>query len=289
MILVDPEPTLPELSGRQAFGLILVGSAVDLPLVVAAIETLGESGMGRNRVHFEFLSIRCVDASGEVGATVWDPRTQGVKSSRLALRASDLAQPGDELTTQVRVDFVTPTQIRGYSLRGSVPPCDALISYVAGRVQDLVLYYCGGERVEQKAFERPGEGPPAEQWVQVGEKVLVRKKTGEQRQLGDREQLGGREQFTLCRRVTTLVSRLEWVEHGRTTQHGSWQSLAGLRGFVVYDGPDLHRAMPWLRAAEVFGVGKGVSFGNGRIRVRVLARRAPREQPSEPKKLRILV
>lgn len=66
---------------------------------------------------------------------------------------------------------------------------------------------------------------------------------------------------------------LDRAEGGRTQANrtsartGQRHPIGGVVGSVIYAGDAIAEMMPWLRLAEVLGVGKHATFGNGRVEV----------------------
>ncbi len=72
-------------------------------------------------------------------------------------------------------------------------------------------------------------------------------------------------------RVRTVGAEVRRVEvTRRSSRTGERHPLGGVVGAAVYEGPDVAAAIPWLRLAEVLGVGKHAAFGHGRVVVEVL-------------------
>lgn len=144
-VLVDPNPSAIGLSARerQVFELVLVGKAiVDLPALVAAIETLGDNGVGRDSVHFRLLSVNCLDSRGGVGAAVYNRTTRGIAGARLALHARELELPGDSQASRVQIHFLTPMRLSNM-VRSDPPSFNPLVRSVIGRMVALTNLYCG--------------------------------------------------------------------------------------------------------------------------------------------------
>lgn len=72
-------------------------------------------------------------------------------------------------------------------------------------------------------------------------------------------------------RVSVVVSRLTWVDWGRySNRQRTKMTLGGFIGSLSLAG-DLAPLAPLLRAAEVEHVGKGATFGMGRVRIEAVS------------------
>lgn len=238
-VLIDPQPEAATLAAGVplALGLTVVGTAVvDLPYFVVALRRLGDVGLGRTRVRFRVDSVRCLDADAMPGAIVYALGTDVVRPARAALRARDLARPGDAAARRARVRFVTPTDVRGTAAPGTEatpgdgPAFGILVRRARDRAGALATFFGGG----------PLGGDP--------------------RALG-----------TLADGVRTVSSEIGRVDLARrSSRTGQRHALGGVVGAAIYEGEGVAAAMPWLRVAEVLGVGKHATFGQGRIAVEVV-------------------
>lgn len=243
-VLTDPHPAAPSLPAGESvlLGLTVVGTAVtELPYFVVSLRRLGSEGVGRSQVRFRIDSVRCADASDMPGPTVFEHGSDLVRPVRIALRARDLARPGDTSATRIRVRFVTPTELRsgedGAATEAKADPTlpeppsfGTLIRRTRNRVGALATFF--------------GEGPIAHDAGALGP-------------LAD--------SVTLVQAELTHTRMLR-----RSSRTGQRHPIGGVLGSVVYQGEAIAALMPWLRLAESLGVGKHATFGNGRIAVEVL-------------------
>jgi hypothetical protein len=238
-VLTDPQPDAATLApgGPIALGLTVVGTAVvDLPYFVVALRRLGDEGLGRTRVRFRVEAVRCLDADAMPGASVYAVGADVVRPSRAPLRARDLARPGDGAARRVRVRFITPTDVRGAAAPeaeatpGAGPSFGVLVRRARDRAGALATFF--------------GDGP-----LGADPRALAAQADG----------------------VRTASSELGRVDLARrSSRTGQRHALGGIVGAAVYEGEGVAAAMPWLRLAEVIGVGKHATFGQGRIAVEVL-------------------
>jgi CRISPR-associated endoribonuclease Cas6 len=67
--------------------------------------------------------------------------------------------------------------------------------------------------------------------------------------------------------VRTLSSNLSWYDWERySTRQETRMKLGGVIGEITYEG-DITPFMPYLRAGEIFHIGKGTSFGLGKYQI----------------------
>lgn len=234
-VFTDPYPEAPSLASGApiALGLTVVGAAaVDLPYFVVTLRRLGDDGIGRERTRFRVEAVRCVDAAGLSGESVYARGGDVVRPLRLPLRARDLMRPGDAGARRVRVRFVTPTDVRGGRDGGAegAPAFGALVRRARDRAGALATFFGPGP-----LGHAPLAVAAAADGVTIARAEVVREK---------------------------IVRR--------STRTGQRHPLGGVVGAAVYEGAGVAASMPWLRLAEALGVGKHATFGNGRIAVDVL-------------------
>lgn len=237
-VITDPQPGSPSLPAGDPvpLGLTLVGTAVtELPYFVVGFRRLGEDGIGPARTRFEVEAVVCIDAADMTGPTVFERGSDLVRPLRLPLRARDLTRPGDAAARRVRVRFLTPVDLRSENeapsgLHGDAPSFGTLIRRARNRATALATFFG-----EQQISHDPRAAAD----------------------LADR--------VTLTR---SEVTRAEMVR--RSSRTGQRHPIGGVVGSVLYEGEGIGELMPWLRIAEVIGVGKHATFGNGRIAVEVV-------------------
>lgn len=231
-VLTDSSPESSRLArGPAALDLVLVGLAHrQLAYVLAALRRLGEVGIGPGRVRFRVLACRTLDAAGVGADEVFAEGSPSVRAPHRPLRARDLVL-GDPVASRVRVTFRTATELVSGGESGvAAPAFGVLLRRARDRIGALATFY--------------GEAPLAaapRALAEAADSVRIVDSTVRE----------------------TTVSR-------RSSRTGSRHPVGGIVGSVVYEGPALAEAMPWLRVVELVGVGKHATFGGGRIRVEVV-------------------
>lgn len=103
-------------------------------------------------------------------------------------------------------------------------------------------------------------------------KVLVRRLRDLKRRYDNDSRMGrtGENFFQTAQAVRVADDRL-WYGRRKRFSYRQRQEifLNGLRGNIYFQGP-FHPFLPLLCVGEIIGVGKGISCGNGKIRVRVV-------------------
>ncbi len=235
-VLHDPRPEMPELPAKTALHLSfsLVGSAVaGLPYFVVTLRRLGECGLGRLRTRFDVLRVQALSPDGIPSADVYAPGGD-VRLVETPVTAPALARPGDEHARRIRVRFRTPTDARGRDEPvGQAPTFGTLLRRARDRASALATFFGTGP-----LFCDPGSiGAVADE----------------------------------ADRVAMLRADVTSETHTRRSRRtGERHPLEGVVGSIDYEGVSMGAFMPWLRLAEVLGVGRHATFGQGQIDVNVL-------------------
>lgn len=143
-IFEPPYPALPKVSAGQevSIGLVLVGRAVDLfPYVFVALDQLGRSGLGRERVPFQM-----VEVIAEGGHCVWHHercrRLQIPPFIELDLR------PGASRVETFRLQLLSPTRVVVNGRLAESPELVDLVKNLSRRVFLLRYFHCGGSTTQ---------------------------------------------------------------------------------------------------------------------------------------------
>lgn len=215
------------------FSLTLVGPAVGLAReVMAAVEHLGERGLGNRHARLTLAGVGCETGDG-CALPVMGPA--GVAQ---ALHAVTLAELGAAWTPIVArraaLRFDTRLRLKNASgLLKSAPSMRVLLQRLLERVSALGVLYGGGGPL-------PGEG--VRDLLLHADSVLVERHD------------------------------LRWQEWERTSgRSGQRMPWGGLVGEVVYRG-DLGPLLPWLALGEWLHVGAKTTFGLGHFTMLVAPR-----------------
>ncbi|MCC6263170.1 MAG: CRISPR system precrRNA processing endoribonuclease RAMP protein Cas6 [Bryobacterales bacterium] len=135
-------------------------------------------------------------------------------------------------TGRLRVQFLTPTELKHEGRIVETPDAPVLIARIFDRISALVMIY-GDEHAEPDAAQRTR-----------------------------RELLEAASRLRLARTALSMVEA-ERVSSRTGQKHG----LEGFVGEAEYEGPcdALRHVTPWLRAAAFTGVGRQTVWGKGEI------------------------
>lgn len=155
-----------------------------------------------------------------------------------AARSLSLAPLGREVSA-VRVEFLTPTELKPPAPRGELPPFQGLLARLRDRISALSSFYAPREVQDAR--------PPAFDYTAFAARAAV---------------------------VQATAGCLDWVSTTRTSSRtGQTHPLSGFTGWVEYRGP-LAEFLPWLEAGYYTGVGRQTVWGKGVIRPAVTEPRA---------------
>lgn len=209
------------------FGLVLVGAPVrHLSYLVAAVEHLGQSGLGPERVRFRLEQVLAHQPHQEPQPVYMAGLMYRAQAAFTAqqLQSDPTVDPTAPIST-LTLHFLTPTRLKyAEKFIHDAPPFHVLIRTLLRRVSSL-SYFHGGQR-----WETDYRG-----WIERAEAV------------------------------TTSAAAVEWHDGSRySTRTQRRMPLGGLVGTVTYSG-DLTPFLPLLRLGELIHVGKNAVFGNGRF------------------------
>lgn len=246
-VLRPPLRAYPRLKRDESlrFELLLLGKrALEFyPQLMLALYQLAEAGLGPERVRCNLERISQIDGDGEV-VTLLDRRgPRGVPAGAPlpayaggSLATSDTGNSLAEVS-ELTVELVTPAQLK---VDGDIPrePSFAQLSRVLlRRLSSLIAFH--------------GDAGPVE--------------------------LDYRGLIARAETVETVESELKLVRQTRySARQGRRTPQRGLVGRVTYRGEAIAELMPIVRAGAVVHVGKGTSFGLGRMRI--VAQHQPRQQ-----------
>ncbi len=193
-----------------------------IPLhLIRAFARLAQYGLGPRHGAVELRRVWIGDANGEAaqelfaGGRIQQPQQLPVLSILLT--------SGEAKASRIRVEFRTPTELKGDgAVAGQPPPFQLLMARIRDRVSNLRLLY--------------GNGPLSIDFAEFGNEAA---------------------------KVAILEAELRHAGTQRfSVRSGQSHSIGGILGKVTYAG-ELSRFVPFLRAARWTGVGKHTVWGNG--------------------------
>jgi len=212
---------------RMRFGFTVVGRAADyMPYFIYAFSRMGEMGVGRKRARYSLERIVARNPFSGECEEVFDGEV--ARNRRLPVTWEDAAREAERLEGErVRVEFLTPTQVR---FRGEVaagaPPFAALAQALLIRIPMLSAVHCG--RLWREDF---------------------------------------RARVERARAVRTVRDEAAWVSFRRYSSFRKRQEpLEGVVGGAEYAGP-LQEFLPLLCMGQLTHAGRHAVFGLGRYRV----------------------
>jgi len=225
-----------EKGERFEFGLVLIGRALDfLPYFVLSFRELASEGLGLNRAKCTLEKVEETALSSN-GVGDCEPKVIYNAEDQLFRAAASTA-----------ADEWIKTRLQQFSVGNG----NASVQRVTIRFLTPTLLRADGEVVRRPGFHHVfkrlrdrinalgtffGDGPLDIDF----------------RGLGERSE-----------RVTTVESRIEWVERFRTSSKTHQRhELSGFVGEATYEG-ELAEFMPWLGFGELVHVGKHTAWGNG--------------------------
>ncbi len=130
---------------RLIFGMVLMGEPIrHLPYLVAAVERLGQNGLGPERVRFRLAAVHAQLPDG----TQLPVYVAGLMYNVQAAYSSQQRQGAPTETDTLTLAFVTPTRIKHDDhFLHETPPFHVLIRTLLRRISSL-SYFHGGQRWE---------------------------------------------------------------------------------------------------------------------------------------------
>ena len=237
-IIEPPDETKREYGQgeRIAFGLVLVGKAVDyLPYFILTFEELGKIGLGRGRGKYVLLQ---ADKDGTVVYSEKDKTINMTSSDTVGIpekfdfnrwSSSSSDEKGlDGFPSQaMEIEFITPLRIMHDRKLATSLEFHILTRNLLRRLNMIHYFHC--ERNEST-------------W--------------------DHNSI-----IEAARTVTIKESHLRWHDWERySSRQQTKMKMGGLTGKIRYEGP-IGSFMPLLKAGEILHAGKGTSFGLGKFHI----------------------
>lgn len=215
---------------RVDFGLCLVGRATELlPYFILAFEELGRTGLGKGRGKYALANVATIVNGSEQTVYCSDKKTvtQAAPEQMVLPDHLDnvrLLEASDEDLQSITLNFLTPARVIYQRRLVETLDFHVLIRQLLRRLQSLQYFHCGKETAK---------------W--------------------DHRQI-----IAEAENVKTARSALAWRDWERySTRQRTRMKMGGLVGEISYEG-HIRSFLPFLKAGEVFHVGKGTSFGLGK-------------------------
>lgn len=218
---------------RIEVGLVLIGQAIPyLPYFIVAFREFGETGIGAGRGTFHIGEMWARNPLSGRSEKIYDAGDGMVRNVDLSFGFREI--PGEEAAVRaLAVELLTPMRLKAQGhLVDRGPAFHVLYRNVLRRISSLAYFHCG------EALE-----------------------------------LDYREEIERAMAVDIAKAETHWWDWTRySSRQRTKMKLGGLVGSVRYRGEGMEHFLPLLRLAEVVHVGKGCTFGLGKIRVRRVKR-----------------
>lgn len=214
---------------RIEFGLVLIGQAIPyLPYFIVAFRECGERGIGASRGKFHIGEMWARNPLSGRSEKIYDGGDGMVHNVDLSFGFEDIVEEKETVRT-LAVELLTPMRLKAQGhLVDRGPAFHVLYRNVLRRISSLAYFHCG------EALE-----------------------------------LDYRQEIERAKAVQVAEARTHWWDWTRySSRQRTKMKLGGLVGSVRYRGEEMEHFLPLLRLAEVVHVGKGCTFGLGKIRVR---------------------
>ncbi len=220
---------------RFSFDVTLIGRATEwMPAVVDAAARMGERGLGVSRGAFDVTRVTAAAPAGAPLVIAEGEPLAFVRTARAATFAPSAFLPMVEAARSPRfaIELVTPARLVEDGAVVESPSFASIIRALLRRAATLL---------------REHEGVPLD--LTAADRAALR---------------------ACAARVSTVASDLERVDQVRFSarQHRT-MNLFGVRGTIAFEveGGDAAPLLPLLALGAAIGVGKGTTFGLGRMRV----------------------
>jgi len=237
-----------------SFGLVLAGQLLRyLAYLVAAIEQLGQHGLGPNHIRYRLDRVVGVSPNGAESLLIYRAGLMYHADPSFSARVlgEPLSSPGPPsfLSQEREGGTFSLLPDREGGLRGSGPT--------------VTLNFLTPTRL--KHADRFVEGPPA---FHVVIRALLRRVSSLSYFYGgQRWEIDYRGWIDRAETVQTAAAEVRWVDWERfSTRQQREMNLGGIVGTVTYAG-EVAPFMPLLRLGELVHVGKAAVFGNGRYEI----------------------
>lgn len=211
--------------------IVLIGTAVNyFPYILLTMINIGKSGILSDRIHFDLESVLC---QGKSAFNRKDDYCENVSPLIWDWDGSALAENKNERIKEVGLAFLSPLRIKhNGKLVSNITYKDIL--YGAARRVDILDNLFGNGSLANHAplADLPGFIEDAS---------------------------NGKE----------FLSRLKWTDYSRySARQKQSMQMGGLMGKAIVKGAFSSKELAFLKAAELFHIGKNASFGLGKVEVR---------------------
>ncbi|MFN3479764.1 MAG: CRISPR system precrRNA processing endoribonuclease RAMP protein Cas6 [Thermodesulfovibrionales bacterium] len=240
-----PYIIIPPLTRRQYFKpddsiffeIVLVGKANEyLPYFVYTFTEMGRIGIGKDKGKFDVFSVEALNLNGtmaEIFNTNGILRTEGFRIDYNLLERTERSQKS-EIKDEITLFFETPLRIKEHDKLSKDIPFNLLIKRLSERALLLEHLYCSAEIDSER-----------------NESIVALNKL-----LEDSEN------------VETIKNKLRWVDWERySSRQQTKMKFGGWIGEITYKG-DFQKYMTLLKLGEFIHVGKAVTFGLGKYRIK---------------------
>ena len=240
---------------RLMLDIILMGTGVRyFPYMLLTMINIGKSGILKERFHFDIDDVTCRDVSvldksnyscKNVKPAVWNIKQSVAGSDSLNGPESFGAAEREDVLKTVKINFLTPVRIQHKGKYLSRITYKDIMHAAARRVEMLVNFFGNGEAGIGAGAETNSVGAGA-----------------------DAARRFDAEFIDSAAKDKEFDADLKWVDYARySARQKQSMQLGGLVGAVTVRGRFSELELLLLKAAELFSIGKNVSFGLGRVGV----------------------
>jgi len=242
-------------------GLCLIGSSrANLAYLILALKDLGESGIGKDRLHGAGRFV--LQSAESITPCKRDPvYRDGILERQIAsFSYYDILRKSGELNGSVTVQFLTPALIgdsTGYTCR---PSMRSLLSHLLVRANQLSSSFGTGPLYLPSECSRILGY--AEKYVKLQSAIVT--------EIHSRRQLYPPKDLMDLGEESRDESRGE--SRDRSGDDSPWQQPPYFTGEIIYDGTFSKDIMALLTLGQIIHVGEGAESGNGLFHVQAKAR-----------------
>lgn len=217
-------------SERICFNLVLIGKSIDLlPYFVVAFDELGRIGIGRGRKPFKLRKIFAEDKNGKI-YKVYTEKCGKIRNSNVGITGSDIINSTEKLKNVDQITLEFNTPVR---IKHNKSLLQTLDFYII--VKSLLRRFSNLSYFHQ---DTP---------VSIDFQTIIES----------------------CKDVQIIEDKTKWIDWVRySRRQDSRMRLGGLVGEITYTG-ELSSYLPLLILGEYIHVGKSITFGLGKYRLKV--------------------